>query len=62
MFIVFDLSPKQKTKNPINDLRELFQVVNVSPYYQFSNEYPIYIVTAIVPANKVKPSDMSKYC
>lgn len=61
IFVVFDLSPKQNNKSPINDLRELFNLVNVSSYYDVSNDYPIYIVSVIVPANKVKPSSMSKY-
>lgn len=61
IFVVFDLSPKQNNKRPINDLRELFNLVNVSTYYNVSNDYPIHIVSVIVPANKVKPSSMSKY-
>jgi hypothetical protein len=61
IFVVYDLSPKQNTKNPVNDLRELFQLVNVSSYYSTTNEFPVFIISVIVPASKVKPSSLSKY-
>ncbi|MGF6927380.1 hypothetical protein QFZ48_002880 [Chitinophaga sp. W2I13] len=60
-FLVFDLTPKNETNNPINDIRELFQIQHLSPSLALGNNYPNYIISVIIPANKVSPSDMSTY-
>ena len=61
VFILLDNSSKKnEIQSPTNDLRDLFKIESLEPYY---NENPTtnYLVTVIIPGNKITPSQRSKY-
>lgn len=62
LFVLLDNSCKgDELYSPINDIRELFDIQHMKPYYDLDNKYPDYIVTVIVPGNKMTPSSRSTY-
>jgi hypothetical protein len=63
-FVLLDNSSKlEERESPINDIRELFNLVHMKPYYDFDTEIkaPNYIITIVIPGNKVTPSMRSNY-
>lgn len=62
LFVLLDNSKKaDELQSPINDIRELFDIQHMEPYYKVENKFPNYVVTIIVPGNKVTPSSRSRY-
>ncbi|SHJ71661.1 hypothetical protein SAMN05519226_0087 [Cycloclasticus pugetii] len=62
LFVLLDNSSKgSKLNNPINDIREFFDVYHMEPYYEFGEKAPNYVVSVIIPGNKVLPSKRSTY-
>lgn len=61
IFVVFDLSVKNASNSPVNDIRELFKFQILQGHYALGNNFPNGVVCIIVPANKVSPSSMSVY-
>lgn len=59
-FMLLDLNKKEK-QTPINDIRALFDVMHLEPLHKINPNFPDYIVTIIVPGNKIVPSERSKY-
>ena len=60
MLVIFETSDKKKGA-PLNDFRELFEILHCEPFYKIPNRFPDYTVTVIIPANKVEPSSYTKY-
>ncbi len=58
--VVFDISEK-KGKGPINDFRSLSEILHLAPYYSVPDVYPDYVITLVIPGNKISPSNYSKY-
>lgn len=62
IFVLLDNSNKADSKkSPINDIRELFNIQHMKPYYDVKERYPNYVVTVIIPGNKITPSTRSTY-
>lgn len=61
IFIIFDLTEKTKKQSPMNDIRSLFHVLHLKPYYDIPDKYPDHVVAIIVPGNKQSPSNTSTY-
>jgi hypothetical protein len=62
LFVLLDNSSKaDKLQSPINDIRELFNIQNMKPYYELEQTAPNYVVSVIIPGNKITPSRRSKY-
>ena len=59
-FVLLDLVDKEIDK-PMNDLRDLFGIIHLEPQHRVNKKHPDYIVWCIVPANKILPSQRSKY-
>ncbi len=60
ILVVFDISTK-KDGGPVNNFKNLFEILSLKPYYRIANRYPDYVVAIIIPANKLKPSDYTTY-
>lgn len=60
LLVVFDISPKRGGA-PVNDFRELFNVMHLEPYYNLSGARPDYLVVCLIPGNKVSPSAYTTY-
>lgn len=58
--VIFDISSKKKG-GPLNDLRSMVEVLHLTPYYSVKNSYMDYVVTILIPANKISPSDYTTY-
>jgi hypothetical protein len=62
LFVLLDNSNKaDELQSPINDIRDLFIIQNMEPYYKLEQKAPNYVVSVIVPGNKITPSVRSKY-
>lgn len=62
LFVLLDNSNKADAlQSPINDIRELFDIQHMKPYYDVKERYPNYVVTVIIPGNKITPSARSTY-
>jgi len=62
IFVLLDNSNKfDAKKSPINDIRELFNIQHMKPYYDVDERFPNYVVTVIIPGNKITPSIRSTY-
>jgi hypothetical protein len=62
IFLLLDNSDKSsELRSPINDIRELFNIHHMQPYYSVEKRAPNYIVSVIVSGNKVTPSTRSRY-
>lgn len=62
VFVLLDNSSKAKRlQSPINDLREHFSILHLEPYYKVETVAPDYVVSVIIPGNKVTPSSRSTY-
>lgn len=62
LFILLDVSCKaSELQSPINDIRDLFIIQNMKPYYELDQMAPNYVVSIIIPGNKITPSKRSKY-
>ena len=60
IFVLLDVRGKDK-KSPINNVRELFDIMHLEPFYKVKQRNPDYVVTVIIPGNKIFPSDRSTY-
>lgn len=60
IFVLLDVGEKY-THCPINNIRDLFDVMHLEPSYDLNQCHPDYVVTVIVPANKMLPSARSTY-
>ncbi|MGE7545884.1 hypothetical protein [Sporosarcina newyorkensis] len=58
IFAVLDLTEKDA---PINDIRDLVYLDNLTPLYDLESKYPDYIVVIVIPGNKHLPSEKSTY-
>lgn len=62
LFVLLDNSSKaNETNKPINDIRELFHVCHMEPYYKLEEKAPNYVVSVIIPGNKILPNKRSTY-
>ena len=62
LFVLLDNSSKaDELARPMNDIREHFDIQHMKPYYDVEQKAPNYVVTVIVPGNKITPSQRSKY-
>lgn len=60
LLITFDLSPKADG-GPINNFKDLFEILQMQPYYDIPNRNPDFIVAVIIPGNKIRPSQYTTY-
>ena len=60
IFVLLDMRKKEKQK-PINNVRELFDTMHLVPFYDVKKRNPDYVVTVIIPGNKILPSARSTY-
>lgn len=58
--VIFDISQKEKEK-PLNDIRSTVEVLCLTPFYPDQGKYLDYVVAIIIPANKISPSDYTRY-
>lgn len=62
LFILLDNSNKEdELHSPINDIRDLFIIQNMKPYYELEQMAPNYVISVIIPGNKITPSKRSRY-
>lgn len=63
IFMLLDLHEKREFCYPSssNNLRDLFYIDHLQPFYNIENKYPDYILVVIVQGNRILPSDRSKY-
>ncbi|GHU57797.1 hypothetical protein FACS189411_12100 [Bacteroidia bacterium] len=59
IFILLDLS--DKGKNPIPNFKDWFNIHHLQPATKLPIKHPDYIVSVVIPGNKVLPSMMSTY-
>lgn len=58
--VVFDITSK-KENSPVNNFRDLSTILHLKPFYEIEGKHPDYIITLIVPGNKISPSEYTKY-
>lgn len=59
IFVLLDLSDKEK--KPILDFKDWFNVHHIQPATKLPVKHPDYIVSVVIPGNKLLPSMMSTY-
>jgi hypothetical protein len=60
ILVVFEVINKAR-KSPLPNFKDRFKVMHVPPIYGLSNSHPDYIVTLVIPVNRVSPSSYTKY-
>lgn len=60
LLITFDLSPKED-EGPVNNFKDLFQILHMQSYYSISERNPDFIVAVLIPGNKISPSQYTRY-
>ena len=45
----------------MNDVRDLCGIVHLETQHRVNEKHPDYIIWCIIPANKILPSERSKY-
>ncbi|MCX6213798.1 hypothetical protein [Spirosoma sp.] len=60
LLITFDLSPKED-EGPINNFKDLFQILHMQSYYSIPETNPDFIVAVLIPGNKISPSKYTRY-
>lgn len=58
--VIFERSRKADGK-PLNDIRSLVEILHLTPFYPVPEKFPNFVVALIIPANKVRPSNYTKY-
>jgi hypothetical protein len=59
IFVLLDLSDKEKT--PMLDFKDWFNVHHLQPATNLPIKHPDYVISAVIPGNKLLPSMMSTY-
>lgn len=60
--VVFDKSDKSIEKtSPINNIQSLFKIQQLQAYYDIPDKNPCFIISVIIPANRIVPSARTKY-
>lgn len=60
IFIVIDLSKKTKSYVP-NDISDLINIHHIKPHFETLKKFPNYVISFIIPANRLLPSEKSNY-
>jgi hypothetical protein len=59
-FFVLDLSEKTP-QQPSPNIRDLFKIIHLNSEHKFNENFPDYVVSFIISANKLSPHKRSKY-
>lgn len=59
IFVLLDLSDKEK--NPTLDFKDWFNLHHLAPATNLPIKYPDYVISVVIPGNKLLPNMMSTY-